>query len=104
MQGMLRDWPMPVVMIGAVLAKRGGSENKGKVKTITKSMKMWKYFKATGGFRVGTTVSEIHILYGITKSIPSPVTIILATALMVPNWFLASQMYRPSSSSQTPAV
>lgn len=38
------------------------------------------------------------------KTLPSPVTLTLASDLIVPNWFLASQMYSPSSSSQTPVV
>lgn len=38
------------------------------------------------------------------ESIPRPVTLILASVWMLPNLFLASQMYVPSSSSQTPLV
>lgn len=34
--------------------------------------------------------------------IPSPMTLILASVLMIPNKFSASQMYNPSSLSQTP--
>lgn len=36
------------------------------------------------------------------ESIPRPVTLILASVWMLPNLFLASQMYVPPSSSQTP--
>lgn len=38
------------------------------------------------------------------RNIPSPVTLTLAAVLMVPNGFLASQMYKPSSLSQTPII
>ena len=39
---------------------------------------------------------------GEIEAIPSPVTETVTSVLTVPNWFLASQMYTPSSSSQTP--
>lgn len=48
--------------------------------------------------------SQRFLTEDVKRNLPSPVTLTLAPVLMVPNEFLASQMYRPSSPSQTPAV
>lgn len=83
MQGMLRDWPVPVMMTGAPGAKRGGSAGRFHQDTEDKKMcnNLWR-------LPLFPEVCDRRAEEGI----PRPVTLILASAWMLPNLLWASQV------------